>query len=242
MINILVADDNINYIRTLINNINKKMCTNLYTIATNGKEVLEEMKKNKIDIILLDLQMPRCNGLEVLDILSTQYVDDYKNSVIVISNYYDLYPKFRNNPCVYSYANKINGIEYVIDEIEKLIKIKKMDKFQWKLKSYIIEELKKINYNFKYNGTRYLMESIMLIIKNEKFDDMNLKRDIFPIIAKNNNKSINNIKVNINNATEMMFYDCSQEKLNDYFGYKVMTKPKTKFVISTIVKKIYINM
>ncbi len=117
-----------------------------------------------------------------------------------------------------------------------------MDKFQWKLKSYIIEELKKINYNFKYNGTRYLMESIMLIIKNEKFDDMNLKRDIFPIIAKNNNKSINNIKVNINNATEMMFYDCSQEKLNDYFGYKVMTKPKTKFVISTIVKKIYINM
>ena len=39
----------------------------------------------------------------------------------------------------------------------------------------------------------------------------------------------------------MMFYDCPQYKLDEYFGYNVISKPKVKFVISTILQKLYIN-
>ena len=104
-----------------------------------------------------------------------------------------------------------------------------------------MQELAKLNYNFKYNGTKYLIESIMLIWNKQDIDNINLKRDIFPIVAKNNNKTVSNVKININNATEMMFYDCPQYKLDEYFGYNVISKPKVKFVISTILQKLYIN-
>lgn len=59
MFNMLIADDNINFIKSLINNIlisNDKI--RLIKIATDGKETLDIIKKQKIDILLLDLNMP----------------------------------------------------------------------------------------------------------------------------------------------------------------------------------------
>lgn len=119
MVDILLTDDNIYYTKTLINSISEKnKCTRVFAIATNGKEVLEKIEQNKIDIILLDIEMPQYNGFEVLNILSQRYRDYYRNSVIVMSNYYNNYSKFQNNPCVYSCANKINGIDNILNEIQ----------------------------------------------------------------------------------------------------------------------------
>ena len=64
MVNILIADDNIDYAVNLMNYISKennniKVCN----IAKNGKETLEILNlKDNIDIILLDYKMPIYNG------------------------------------------------------------------------------------------------------------------------------------------------------------------------------------
>ena len=67
MLNILIVDDNkaldiqlYNYIKNNSNNIN------IIGLATNGKEALDFLKSRKIDIILLDLEMPEINGLELI--------------------------------------------------------------------------------------------------------------------------------------------------------------------------------
>ena len=42
-------------------------------LAANGQEALEKIKKNKPDIILLDLMMPKKNGFDVLEIVRQKF-------------------------------------------------------------------------------------------------------------------------------------------------------------------------
>ena len=55
------------------------------TLAQNGEEGLAELKKNKIDLILLDILMPVMNGMEMLEEIKKQ--EEWKNiPVILLTN------------------------------------------------------------------------------------------------------------------------------------------------------------
>lgn len=55
------------------------------TLAQNGEEGLEELKKNKIDLILLDILMPVMNGVEMLEEIKKR--PEWKNiPVILLTN------------------------------------------------------------------------------------------------------------------------------------------------------------
>ena len=83
MANILIAED-------------EKPLNNAYRIilekeghsvvsAFNGEEAVKKFKENNADILLLDILMPKMNGIEVLEKL--QIKDNYpKTTVIILSN------------------------------------------------------------------------------------------------------------------------------------------------------------
>lgn len=52
-------------------------------LANNGKQVLEKMKKEKFNLIFLDLVMPEMDGFEVLSVLKKR---KNKVPVVVLSN------------------------------------------------------------------------------------------------------------------------------------------------------------
>lgn len=54
--------------------------------VSNGKELLEELKKNKPDIILLDIEMPVMNGREALEKIKIRYP---KIKVIIMSMHFN---------------------------------------------------------------------------------------------------------------------------------------------------------
>jgi two-component system, chemotaxis family, response regulator WspR len=54
-------------------------------LAQNGEEGLENLKKDKIDLILLDILMPIMNGMEMLEEIKKN--EDWKNiPVILLTN------------------------------------------------------------------------------------------------------------------------------------------------------------
>lgn len=56
-------------------------------LASNGEEALEKFKKDKFDIILLDIMMPKLNGFEVLkSIRGSSDKQKAKIPVLVLTN------------------------------------------------------------------------------------------------------------------------------------------------------------
>lgn len=206
MVNVLVIEDNFQYSKNLINALSDNSEVKSCKISTDGKEAINIIKdpKNNIDIILLDLKLPKYNGNQILDYMESNKLVKFKNSVIVISGEIDLILQIRNSPYLFSYINKTSGMEKILQEIEKLITIKEDDKSLIEYK--ICNELETLHYNFSYVGTKYLMETILLLYNTKLWEDIKLEKDIYPIISKKYKKSVNNIKCNIIHATNEMFF------------------------------------
>ena len=79
---ILIVDDSATD-RLIISNILED-CE--YYLACDGMEAIDILYKEKIDLIILDLNMPRMNGFEVLEILRNDTVLN-KIAVIILTNY-----------------------------------------------------------------------------------------------------------------------------------------------------------
>lgn len=76
---ILIVDDN----REIVDSLGKLLALEGYDIiiAYDGMEALEQLEKNKIDLILLDVMMPRLNGLSAL----MKIRESYKIPAIILS-------------------------------------------------------------------------------------------------------------------------------------------------------------
>ena len=123
MLNVLIADDNIYYVKNLVNLvIGKNSSIKISNIASNGLEVLNIVQKNpKIDLILLDLKMPKLNGIETLNRLYNMKLKKYPD-VIVISGENQLINKIVNHPLVTDFINKSEdmiNIYYKLKDFEK---------------------------------------------------------------------------------------------------------------------------
>ena len=213
MLNMLIIDDEMSCIKRLISDILKnEQDVRLLDIATNGIEALNILEKNKVDIILLDLKMPKMNGIDLIGDLERRKLQLYEKSIIVITAEDLMLQKIIKSPLIYSYQLKPIVQEMLLKDIKDIIKEKSLIEKNEKLDKKIVSELKYLNYN--------------------------LSKQIYPMIAKKYNKKIFSIKNNIIKATSYMYNECKIENLMKYFGYEIDYKPTPKIVIKAIVRKL----
>lgn len=240
MINILIADDNLYYAKTLMDYVNTiysniKICS----IAIDGKELLDILNSCKnIDIILLDMNMPIYNGLQVLKMLSKEARVKYKKSFIIISGSSaidGINPD--NSSLIYNVLSKKQDMSNIINEIKKLIEYKHNQNAPL-IRQKILKEISYLGYNTSYKGTKYLIDAIYYTIINNNMNIDNLNKDVYPLLAIKYKQPIHNIKCNINRATVSMYYNCNSDRLRKYFSFYEDEKPNTKTIIFTIINKI----
>lgn len=82
---ILCVEDNIINQEVLKNIISKKGYR--YLSAYNGNETFEILKEYKIDLILMDIQLPELNGFEITKIIRDEYDTGNKIPIIAITAY-----------------------------------------------------------------------------------------------------------------------------------------------------------
>lgn len=84
MIRIVLADDHKLFAKALEGLIEEHEGFMVQEVFPNGKELLDYLKENQVDIVLTDLNMPIVNGFEVLKQCKNAYP---KTKVIVLSMY-----------------------------------------------------------------------------------------------------------------------------------------------------------
>ena len=90
-ITVFIADDHTLYVDALVIALQQQTGTTFKILGTasNGEDLIVQLRKQLPDILLLDLNMPILNGLEVLPILRSDYP---KLRIVVVTKYSD--PRF----------------------------------------------------------------------------------------------------------------------------------------------------
>ena len=89
-------------------------------VAKNGQEVLDIMEKNKIDLAILDVNMPKPNGFELCQIILEKY---HHTKIMILSMYGD--ENFMNEFTrmgVLAYVLKNAGKFELLDAIDHVLK------------------------------------------------------------------------------------------------------------------------
>lgn len=235
MLNLLIAENDIFITKQLINDVLYYIPDiRLVQITNNEEETLKVLNNTQIDIVILDYEILYFGIDAFYEKLENNARQNYKNSIIIISSTMNIGKKFNNNDLVIDYFLKNFNTEKIILKMNDIIK----NKDNIKTKKKIFSELEYIHYNVKYKGTQYLADVILYIFNNTHLHINNLQKQVYPIIAKKYNQSVNTFRCNITCATTHMYCDCDSKTLKNFFGLLDDEKPTIKEVVYTILDKI----
>ena len=159
-----ILEDNLEFSRNLLNYIvsrNKKI--RLSSLAINGEEIMESVHYlGKGDILLLDLGLPKINGLEVIDKLKQK--KGQMPYIIVMSGDMELFQKLKDyTPYIYAAIEKPFAFNRIVDIIEDIT-------YETDQKCYeelVKEELRKFEMNITTIGYAYIVDAITFSLEDE---------------------------------------------------------------------------
>lgn len=82
-LSILIADDNIDFAKNLTSYIEKEEEMEVIGIAKDGLEAVEMIKSTKPDVAIIDVIMPRLDGLGVLEKIQELNLDKKPLSIVL---------------------------------------------------------------------------------------------------------------------------------------------------------------
>ena len=87
--------------------------------ASNGKEALEIIQKNRVDLVISDIRMPNGDGVELLCNIKDQ--DVFKPIVILMSGFMDTSIQDLHNMGADAYFSKPFETERILETAQELI-------------------------------------------------------------------------------------------------------------------------
>ncbi len=238
MIKLLVVENDPEKCRRIVNYIaQRSFDIRVYCIAYNEKEAIGMINSEKVDLILLDLDLPKLSGFNIIKHITKNEMKKYENAIFAICSKTKSTSYIEDNPYINSIYRKPVILGELIEKLELYVKEKLTRSDETLVKSKIKYELDKLNYNFAYNGTKFIAEMIYEIYSHPEKGFENFNRDLYPIIAKRHDRSPNTIKCDVLQATRSMVLDCKEEIIMDYFNYACSAHPTVKEVITTILNK-----
>ena len=199
MIKVMVADDNTSLNDLCCSFLTKDKEIQIVSSTIDGETTLQKYNELKPDVLLLDLDMPKMNGLDVINNLCLDETEKKKNNIIIISGNAPLRYNLLNTSKVFRIMPKpidFDNLLYTIKEISTIENRKKITNKE------IRDFLFTLNFNLYADGTLYLIDALRFGIENPRL--LRNIKDIYDKVAELHSIPSNSVKWGIRNAIETM--------------------------------------
>ncbi len=251
-LNVAVADDNEKILNILCDIVDNEQDLTLVGKANNGEELCRIIKSKEPDVVLLDLIMPKMDGLAVMDSVNQDRNMSKCPDFIVVTavgkenitedafkrgaNYYIMKP-FDNQ----SVVNRIKSVRKCYESTNlMLMKPNEEEDFELRLEKYVTNMLHEIGIPAHIKGYHYLRDSILMAV--EDMDVLNaITKILYPTVAKKNQTTSSRVERAIRHAIEVAWSRGKLDTIDELFGYTVNTgkgKPTNSEFIALIADTI----
>lgn len=249
-----IADDNERILDLLGDVIDSDKDLNLVGKANNGEDAYELIRQKQPDVVLLDLIMPKMDGLSVMEQVNhDREIRKHPNFIVITAigqeritedafkkgaNYYILKPF--NNEMV---LNRIKGARQML---KHEINIRKGDQGEPEqlsrasLETRVTDMIHEIGIPAHIKGYHYLRDAIIMAV--EDMDVLNaITKILYPTVAKNHQTTASRVERAIRHAIEVAWSRGKLDTLDELFGYTVSNgkgKPTNSEFIALIADTI----
>ena len=255
-LSVAIADDNQRILDMLETVISMDKELNLVGKAKNGEEMCQIIKDKQPDVVLLDLIMPKMDGLTVMEQVSQEKNVSKRPYFIVVTavgqeritedafnkgaNYYIMKP-FNNEMLL----NRIKSVRKMFRNNEKKSEDTKTENAVRgeNLENRVTNMLHEIGIPAHIKGYHYLRDAIIMAV--EDMDVLNaITKILYPTVAKKYQTTSSRVERAIRHAIEVAWSRGKLDTLDELFGYTVSTgkgKPTNSEFIALIADTIQLE-
>ncbi|MDU4892473.1 MAG: sporulation transcription factor Spo0A [Clostridium sp.] len=263
-INVLIADDNKEFCNILSDYFLSQKDINVVGVAKDGIEVLELLEDTKPDLVVLDIIMPRLDGLGVLERLNTMNLNPMPRVIILSAvgqdkitqraialgaDYYVVKPfdmdvlsnrireMFSNQISTEAVRRSSTSISSLTSSLD--VKVKSSNT-ALDLESEITNIIHEIGVPAHIKGYMYLREAITLVVNDIELLSA-VTKELYPAIAKKYNTTASRVERAIRHAIEVAWSRGQVDTINKLFGYTIHNekgKPTNSEFIAMVADKL----
>ena len=266
-ITVLIADDNNDFSAMLASYIKAEDDLELIGVARDGIEAYDFIKNAEPDVVLLDVIMPRLDGLGVLEKINDGNIEKLPTCIMLSAVGQDKITQKAINLGAQYYIVKPFEIDVLIKRIKE---IKLYQPMPINNNSYVSREIKptyieltpnelknednlealvtnvihEIGVPAHIKGYQYLREAIMMVVSN--IDIINqITKQLYPEIAHKYHTTPSRVERAIRHAIEVAWGRGQQDVVETIFGYTISAakgKPTNSEFIAMIADKLRLEL
>lgn len=255
-LNVAIADDNERMLKTLRDIVRSDDELQVVGTAKDGEEAYEMIKKKEPDVVLLDIVMPKLDGLTVMDkIKNDKNIKKYPAFLMITAvgqekvtedafslgaDYYIMKP-FDNDVVI----NRIKRVRN--QEIMQKKDVRKVNAYEKKqnieerdLENDVTNIIHEIGVPAHIKGYQYLREAIIMSVTDMEMLN-SITKILYPGIAKKYQTTPSRVERAIRHAIEVAWSRGKMDTIDELFGYTIHNgkgKPTNSEFIALIADKI----
>ena len=255
-IEVAIADDNERMIHMLGSMIESDNELDLVGQADNGKDIYDIIKEKEPDVVLLDIIMPKEDGLTVMErinrddsmkkhpvfiVVSAVSQERITEDAFNLGAYYYILKPFDNDMVLRRIKNLKHGVRGSVPKLAaKSSSEHVMQLLERNLEMDVTNVIHEIGVPAHIKGYQYLRDAIIMSVNDMEMLN-SITKILYPTIAKKHQTTPSRVERAIRHAIEVAWSRGKLDAIDEMFGYTVNSgkgKPTNSEFIALIADKI----